>query len=48
MKPFPEMLKDAFGPAEAESLTKRFESDTASISSEIIQYRPDLSYLPAK
>jgi hypothetical protein len=48
MKPFPEMLKDAFGPAEAESLTKRFDSDTESITSEIIQYRPDLSYLPAK
>jgi hypothetical protein len=48
MKPFPEMLKDAFGAAEAESLTKRFDSDTASISSEIIQFRPDLSYLPSK
>ena len=48
MKPFAEMLKDAFGTAEAESLTKRFDSDTASISSELIQFRPDLSYLPAK
>jgi hypothetical protein len=48
MKPFPDMLKDAFGPTEGESLLKRFDSDTASVNSEIIQFRPDLSYLPTK
>ena len=48
MKPFPEMLKEAFGPAEADSITKRFDSSVESTTSEIIQFRPDLSYLPNK
>ncbi|HKM79452.1 MAG TPA: hypothetical protein VJY15_00620 [Candidatus Acidoferrum sp.] len=48
MKPFPEMLKEAFGPAEADSITKRFDSSIESITSEIIQFRQDLSYLPSK
>lgn len=48
MKPFTEMLKEAFGPAEADSITKRFDSSTESESSAIVQFRPDLSYLPAK
>jgi hypothetical protein len=48
MKPFPEMLKEAFGGAEAESIMKRFDSSIDSEVSEIIQFRPDLSYLPAK
>jgi len=48
MKPFPEMLKDAFGQAEADSIIKRFDSSTESETSEIVQFRPDLSYLPKK
>jgi hypothetical protein len=48
MKPFDEMLKDAFGPEEADSITKRFDSSIESESSAIIQFRPDLSYLPSK
>ncbi len=48
MKPFPEMLKEAFGPAEADSITKRFDSSIESVTSEIIQFRQDLSYLPNK
>jgi hypothetical protein len=48
MKPFPEMLRDAFGSAEADSIVSRFDSATESSTSEIVQFRPDLSYLPAK
>ncbi len=48
MKPFPEMLKEAFGQAEAESLTKQVSSSTETETSEIVQFRPDLSYLPKK
>src|ERR1700732_889157 len=48
VKPFPEMLKDAFGQAEADSITKRLDSSIESETSEIVQFRPDLSYLPSK
>jgi hypothetical protein len=48
MKPFDEMLKEAFGSAEADSITKRFDSSIESETSEIVQFRPDLSYLPNK
>jgi hypothetical protein len=48
MKPFEQMLKDAFGPAEAESITKRFDASIETETSAIVQFRPDLSYLPGK
>jgi hypothetical protein len=48
MKPFPEMLREAFGPAEAESITKRFDSSVESETSEIVKFRADLSYQPSK
>jgi hypothetical protein len=48
MKPFRQMLTDAFGPEEADSLMKRFDSSVDSITSEIDKFRADLSYLPAK
>jgi hypothetical protein len=48
MKPFAEMLKDAFGQAEADSITKRFDSSIESETTEIIEFRADLSYLPNK
>ncbi len=48
MKPFPEMLKEAFGQEEADSITKRLDSSIESETSEIVQFRPDLSYLPIK
>ena len=48
MKTFEEMLKEAFGREEADSITKRFDSSTESETSEIVQFRPDLSYLPSK
>jgi hypothetical protein len=48
MKPFPEMLEEAFGQSEADSITKRFDASIESETSEIVQFRPDLSYLPNK
>jgi hypothetical protein len=48
MKPFRDMLKEAFGPTEAESIIRRFDASVESTSSEIIEFRADLSYLPAK
>lgn len=47
-KPFPKMLEEALGRAEAESVFKMFDDSVASSRSEIVRYRPDLSYLPAK
>ena len=46
MKPFPEMLKEAFGRSEAESIIKRLDSSVEKETTEIVQFRPDLSYLP--
>ncbi len=48
VKPFREMLKEAFGQAEADSIVDRIDNSVSSETSEIIQFRPDLSYLPAK
>jgi len=48
MKSFEDMLKEAFGQAEADSIIKRFESSIEAEYSHISQYRPDLSYVPAK
>jgi hypothetical protein len=48
VKPFRDMLKDAFGQAEADSIVDRIEGSVSSETSEIIQFRPDLSYLLGK
>jgi hypothetical protein len=48
VKPFRDMIKDAFGQAEADSIVARIDASVQSETSEIIQFRPDLSYLPAK
>jgi len=47
-KPFREMLKDAFGQAEADSIIARFDNSIMSESNQVIQFRDDLSYLPSK
>ena len=47
-KPFREMLKDAFGQPEADSITERFDNSVQKETSEIVKFRPDLSYLPGK
>jgi hypothetical protein len=46
-KTFQEMLKDAFGQAEADSIVKWFDSSIESEMTEAIEFRPDLSYLPS-
>jgi hypothetical protein len=48
VKPFREMLKDALGQDEADSVIDRLNSSIESVSTEIIQFRQDLSYIPAK
>ena len=47
VKPLRDMLKDAFGAAEADALYQQLEGPIENESSEIIQFRPDLSYMPA-
>ena len=48
VKPFRDMLKEAFGQAEADSIVARIDSSVEKETSEIIQFHPELSYLPAK
>jgi quinol monooxygenase YgiN len=48
VKPFRDMLKDAFGQVEADSIVGRLDSSIESEYSEIIKFRQDLSYIPAK
>jgi hypothetical protein len=48
VKPFRDMLKDAFGQSEADSIVDRIDASVISETSEIIQFRPDLSYMPGK
>ena len=48
VKPFREMLKEAFGQAETDSIVGRIDSSVQTEGSEIIQFRPDLSYRPGK
>lgn len=46
VKPFREMIKDAFGQQEADSIIDRIDHSVEKETSEIIKFRPDLSYLP--
>jgi len=48
VKPFREMLKDAFGQNESDSVYDRLENSIQSEYTEILEFRPDLSYIPAK
>jgi hypothetical protein len=48
VKPFRDMLKDAFGQAEADSIVDRLDSSVESEYSDIIEFRQDLSYIPGK
>lgn len=48
MKPFSEILTDALDAPEAESSMKRFDSSIDMETSEIIEFRQDLGYLPSK
>lgn len=48
VKPFRDMLKEAFGQAQADSVVNRINESVERETSEIIQFHPELSYLPAK
>jgi len=48
VKSYREMIKDAFGQSEADSIMRRLDSSIEKERSTIIQFRPDLSYMPAK
>ena len=48
MKPFRQMLTDAFGAEESDSIIKRLDASVESITSEIDKFRADLSYIPTK
>ena len=48
VNPFRELLKDAFGQAEAASIVDQMDTSVHSETSEVIQFRPDLSDLPSK
>jgi len=48
VKPFRDMLKEAFGQAEADSIVDRIDRSVERETSNIVQFRPDLSYQPGK
>ena len=48
VKPFRDILKDAFSAVEADEILKEFDASVKGTESEIIQLRDDLSYIPAK
>lgn len=48
VKPFRDMLKDAFGQTEADSIMERFDNSIQKETDEIVKFRSDLSYLPGK
>ncbi len=47
-KAFPKMMEEAFGRADADSIRQTFQDAVSGMSSEIIAYRGDLSYVPTK
>ena len=47
IKPFHDMLREAFGPGEGDSVFDRVEGAIDSEYIEILKFRPDLSYIPA-
>jgi hypothetical protein len=48
VKPFRDMLKEAFGQAEADSIVDRIDHSVEKETVEAIKFRADLSYLPGK
>jgi hypothetical protein len=48
VKPLRDRLREAFGEQEAASVIERLDTSIDSTYSEIVQTRPDLSYIPAK
>lgn len=48
MKPLRDILKDSFGQAEADAVMHNLDDSIETESGNIVVYRPDLSYIPAK
>jgi len=48
VKPFREMVKDAFGQAEADSIINGLGEAVKDENVDIVQFHPELSYLPGK
>jgi hypothetical protein len=48
VKPFRDMLKEAFGQAEADSIVDRIDDSVQKETTEIVQFHPELSYLPGR
>jgi len=45
----PEIVRDAFGPNEGQAIVEQIENATGGFfTSEVVEFRPDLSYFPAK
>lgn len=47
-KPFEKMLEEAYGREDAEAILKTLDKAPADVSSEMIVYRPDMSYVPSE
>jgi hypothetical protein len=48
VKPLRDILREAFGEQEAMSVIERLNSSIERTYSQIVEFRPDLSYIPAK
>jgi hypothetical protein len=48
VKPYRDMIKEAFGQDVADSIQDRLDRSIEKITTEILQFRPDLSYIPGK
>lgn len=48
VKPLRDVLREAFGEQEAFTVVERLQASIEGTSSELVQTRPDLSYVPAK
>ena len=48
VKPLRDILREAFGEQEAMSVIERFNGSIETTYSEIVEFRPDLSYIPEK
>jgi hypothetical protein len=48
VKPFRDMLKDAFGQAEEDSVMNRLNNSVEKETTSVIEFRSDLSYMPGK
>ena len=47
-KPFEKMLEEAYGREDAGAILKTLDEAPANVSSEMIVYRPDMSYVPSQ